>query len=417
MTKNSDRRNILIIHQHFCPPGGFGNNRSFEVAKHLSALGHSVTILTGSGNYAEQPKHLFTSSTIEGICIDCIRVPYNHHMSYVNRIWSFISFFILSCLRVCKYKKRIDIVYAISTPLSIGLVGLWYQAILKKPMIFEIGDLWPDVPIQMGIIKNKLLIKIVYAIEQCVYKKSKHIVLLSAGMKEYLLKKNIPTEKITVLCNGTNTQQFAPATNKSALRSQYQIGNETFIVLYAGTMGVANGLDFFVDAAALVQQKENTRIQFYFIGNGNRLAAIKSYAKTKNIVNITFIESVPKDQVVDYFKMADVGIVSFASFKILETNSANKYYDYLASGLPVLINYEGWQKDALEKNSCGFSVSTTTVAADTLINLVFDPDRYQRMSQSARALAEKEYDRKDISLQLSELILQHSQAVVYNPKV
>jgi len=417
MTKNSDRRNILIIHQHFCPPGGFGNNRSLEVAKHLIALGHSVTILTGSGNYVEQPEYLFTSSTVEGIDIDCIRVPYNHHMSYVNRIWSFISFFILSCLRVWKYKKQVDVVYAISTPLSIGLAGLWYQAILKKPMIFEIGDLWPDVPIQMGIIKNKLLIKILYSIEQTVYKKSKHIVLLSEGMREYLLKKNIPAEKITVLCNGTNTQQFVQAIDKAALRNQYQIANDTFIVLYAGTMGVANGLEFFIDTAATIQQKENTLIQFYFIGNGNRLAAIQSYAKTKNIVNITFIESLPKDQVVDYFKMADVGIVSFDSFKILETNSANKYYDYLASGLPVLINYKGWQKSALEKNVCGFSVSTATAAADTFVNLVSDPDRYQRMSYAARALAEKEYDRKDISLQLSELILQHSQVVVYNPKV
>lgn len=408
MTKNSERRNILIIHQHFCPPGGFGNNRSFEIAKHLSTLGHHVTILTGSGNYAEQPKKIFTRTHIEGLQIDCIRVPYNHHMSYTGRVWSFVLFFILSCSNAWKYKKNIDVIYAISTPLSVGVIGLWFQKIVNKPMFFEIGDLWPDVPVQMGILKNKLFVRFLYALEKRIYTKSKHIVLLAAGMKEYLLKKNIPAEKMTVLYNGTNIEQFIPASDKASLRKQYNIPTDAFVVLYAGTMGIANGLEFFVDTAAHLQQKENSRIQFYFIGNGNRLDALKFYVESKNIQNCSFIESLPKTHVVDYFKLADVGIVSFDAYKILETNSANKYYDYLASGLPVLINYEGWQKTVLEKNGCGFSVSTPAMAADTLLNLSTDAALYQRMSLQARLLAEKEYDRKTIATQLSKLILLHS---------
>lgn len=409
MTKNSESRNIVIIHQHFCPPNGFGNNRSFEVAKHLTALGHTVTILTGSGNYAEQPKHLFTRSTIDGIQVDCIRVPYNHYMSYIRRVWSFVLFFMLSCLRVYRYRKNCDVIYAVSTPLSTGLIGLWYQIILKKPMFFEIGDLWPDVPVQMGILKNKLFIKLLYKTEQLIYSKSKHVVLLSEGMKKYLLKKNIPAEKITVVCNGTNVEQFTPVPDKTTLRNHYQIPTEAFVVFYAGTMGRANGLEFFIDAAEKIQLAQNTTIQFYFIGNGNRLAELKSYAHGKNIRNITFIESMPKTYVVDYFKLANVGIVSFdTAYQLLDTNSANKYYDYLASGLPVLINYQGWQKNALENNTCGFSVSTPAMAADTFINLAADIKLYESMSQHARVLAEKEYDRKLLAAQLSKLILQQS---------
>lgn len=409
MTKNSESRNIVIIHQHFCPPDGFGNNRSFEVAKHLIAIGHSVTILAGSGNYAEQPKRLFTRSTIEGIQVDCIRVSYNHHMSYISRVWSFVLFFILSCIRVRTYKKNIDLIYAVSTPLSTGLIGLWYQTILKKPLFFEIGDLWPDVPVQMGIIKNKLFVHFLYKIEHLIYTKCNHIVLLSEGMKNHLLKKNIPAEKITVLCNGTNVEQFTPAPDKTALRKHHHISSDAFVVLYAGTMGLANGLEFFIGTAEKIQSKQNTSILFYFIGNGNRLAKLKSYVQEKNIRNIVFIESMPKKDVVDYFKLANIGIVSFdTAYEILETNSANKYYDYLASGLPVLVNYQGWQKNALEKNNCGFSVSTPAMAADTLLNLASDIDLYKGMSQHARLLAEKEYDRKQLAAQLSKLILQQS---------
>ncbi len=407
MTKNSDRRNILIIHQHFCPPEGFGNNRSYEVAKYLTDLGHTVTVLCGAGNFPQLPEKLFTSTNIEDIQVDCIRVGYDHHMNYVRRVWSFISFFMNCCRYVGKY-KNIDIIYAVSTPLSVGLIGLWFQKKLKKPVFFEIGDLWPDVPVQMGILKNKLFISLLYKLESFIYRKSKHIVLLSEGMKEYLLKKNIAEEKFTVLCNGTNTEQFAPALDKAALRKQYDIPGDAFIVLYAGTMGLANRLEFFIDAAEKVAQANNNQIRFYFIGNGNRLAEIKSMVENKKLSNVFFIASMPKTRVTDYFKLADVGLVSFASYKILETNSANKYYDYLACGLPVMINYGGWQKEALGKNHCGFSVSTAAVAAETFLTLLSDPELYRQMSANARSLAMCEYNRKEISLRLSELILQHS---------
>ncbi len=408
MLKDSDTRNILIIHQHFCPPTGFGNNRSYEVAKNLIARGHRVTILTGSGNFNQQPSTLFSSQLIEGVQVDCIRVYYSHHMSNIKRVWSFILFFMYACRLVWKYKKTVDVIYAVSTPLSIGLVGLWFKKIIKKPLFFEIWDLWPDVPIQMGILKNTLLIKFLYKIERLIYAKSNHIVLLSTGMKEYLLNKNVAATKMTVLFNGTNIQQFSPSENQSALRAKYNIPSNAFIVLYAGTIGLANGLEFFVDVAEKIQQKKYAHIQFYFIGNGNRLLTIKSYVREKNIGNVVFIERMPKESIADYFKLANVGIVSFSPFKILDTNSANKYYDYLASGLPVLINYGGWQKAALENNRCGFSASTVTAATDALINLHADTGLYTQMSANARALAVKEYDRNEISSQLHTLILQHS---------
>ncbi|MBC7452071.1 MAG: glycosyltransferase family 4 protein [Cytophagales bacterium] len=414
MIKNSDRRNILLIHQHFCPPGGFGNNRSFEIAKSLTEAGHRVTILTGSGNFNIQPDTLFSTQSTNGIQIDCIRIKYDHHMSYVRRMYAFASFFILSCLRVFRYKKSTDVIYAVSTPLSIGVIGLWYQCILRKPMFFEIGDLWPDVPVQMGIVKNTLLIRFLYWMEQKIYAGSRHIILLSEGMRAYMLKKGIPAEKFSVLYNGTNIHQFSPVAGKEALRKQYNIPIEQFIVLYAGTMGVANRLEFFVDAAAHIEALGNTSICFYFIGGGNRLDAMKKYAAQKNLSSVLFLDSMSKDLVSDYFRLADIGIVSFAPFDILETNSANKYYDYLASGLPVLINYEGWQKIAIEDAHCGYSVTDVETAGAKIIQLSQQPEEYSTMSANARVLAEDQYDRNIIAMQLSLLISQQSSSEAYN---
>lgn len=408
MTKNSEKRNILFIHQHFCPPGGFGNNRSYEIAKALVQSGHSVTILAGSGNFGKQPDAFFSTQILDGIRVDVIRITYAHKMTYLKRIISFILFALSCCCRVFHYKKSIDLIYASSTPLSIGVVGIWYKYILKKPLFFETVDIWPDVPVHMNILKNKHLISILYWMEKKIYETSDYIIALSDGMKEYIQHKGISSDKISVLYNGTNIQTFFPQVEKAFLRASHHISSSDFIVLYAGTIGLANGLEFFIQTAAHLQTAQHNHIKFYLIGDGNRLQAVKLYAKQINATNVVFIESMPKNSVSEYFQFADIGIVSFAPFPILTTNSANKFYDYLASGLPVLINYEGWQKKVLEQHDCGFAANDPLVAANIIIKLSQQPKLCKEMSEKARALAEDQYDRIKIAAQLHLLILQHS---------
>ena len=184
-----------------------------------------------------------------------LNVNYSHFDSFAIRVFHFVLFLILSIF-TSFFTQKTDIVYASSTPLTIGLLGIWYKRIFGIRFVFETVDLWPDVPVGMGIIKNKWLIKAVYKIEKWMYTESSHIVCLSEGMQEMIIQKGIKKEKISVSHNGTNCEIFKP--NNSKILSKPALGykENDFIVLYAGTVGMANGLEQLIDIAQAVSNPD-----------------------------------------------------------------------------------------------------------------------------------------------------------------
>ena len=395
---------ILYLHQHFNPPNGIGNNRSLELASHWVKAGHEVTIVCGSGNFSDSLPffQILKRYDFEGIKVIRLNINYSHFDNFFIRIFHFIQFFILSIFTSFLTRKS-DIVYASSTPLTIGLLGIWYKRIFGIRFVFETVDLWPDVPVGMGIIKNEWLIKALYAFEKWIYSESVHIICLSEEMRDLIIQKGIDKAKTSVSHNGTNCQVFKPNNSKTASKLALGYKEDDFIVLYAGTIGIANGLEQLIDIALAVS---DPKIHFLIIGDGNRKKEVQEYALSKNVMNLKFINSVQKNEVRHYFDVADIGAVIFAPFDILETNSANKWYDYLASGLPVLINYEGWQKLYLEQHNCGFSSKNTFLLAEWIIKSNQNKQLYTEQASNAHQLAKLKFDRKLIAFELEEKMLQ-----------
>jgi glycosyltransferase involved in cell wall biosynthesis len=389
---------ILYLHQHFCPPNGSGNNRSLELALHWVKAGHEVTIVCGSGNFQNSLPFLqaIKRYDFDGVKVIRLNVNYSHFDGFFLRIIHFIQFFFLSIFTSFITRKN-DIVYASSTPLTIGLLGIWYKRVVGIHFVFETVDLWPDVPIKMRIIVNKLIIKVLYKIEKWIYNESAHIICLSEGMRDLIIKKGIPKDKVSVSHNGTNCDVFKPNITKSISKITLGYKEDDFIVLYAGTIGLANKLEQLIDIALAVS---NPKIHFLIIGNGNRKNEVQDYAIRKKASNIRFIDSVPKKEVKRYFDASDIGAVIFAPFTLLETNSANKWYDYLASGLPVIINYEGWQKYYLERYNCGYSSKDSINLTDWIVKTKENQETYFEKTFNARNLAKLKFDRKTIALEL-----------------
>jgi glycosyltransferase involved in cell wall biosynthesis len=391
---------ILYLHQHFSPPDGVGNNRSLELAAHWTKSGHKVTIVCGSGNFSDRLPlfQLLKRYNFEGIKVIRLNVNYSHFDNFFIRIFHFIQFLFLSIFTSFLTRKT-DIVYASSTPLTIGLLGIWYKRIFGIRFVFETVDLWPDVPIGMGIIKNKWLINVLYKIEKWIYTESSHIICLSEGMQELIIQKGIKKEKISVSHNGTNCEVFKPKKSKTLSKLALGYREDDFIVLYAGTVGMANELERLIDIALAVS---NPKIHFLIVGDGNRKKEVQAYAHSINVINLKFINSVKKNEIKRYFDVADVGAVIFAPFAILETNSANKWYDYLASGLPVIINYEGWQKNYLEEYNCGFGSKNILFNAEWILKLKEDRELYAEQAKNARKFAVAKLDRKIIAFNLED---------------
>jgi glycosyltransferase involved in cell wall biosynthesis len=399
---------ILYLHQYFCPPGGAGNNRSMDLARAWVRAGHQVTMLTttayfpASMHFQERKKEF----DVDGIQVEALNIPYSHMMGFGARVWAWLRFYRLG-MRVMRDLKNLpDLIYASSTPPTVGEMGRKMAQRLGIPFVFETVDVWPDVPIGMGILRNGWQARWITRRVNRIYAEARLIVALSDGMKEQIQSHGVPAEKVMVSYNGTRLDAF-PYLERPA--------REGLHIIYTGTVGKANGVGVLADLSRLLVQRGIQGVRFTVLGGGNDLANVKARVKELGVQNIEFISTVSKEEVGNWLAKADVGVVTFAPFPVLEANSANKFYDYVASGLPVLINYEGWQAEYLKEIGCGLSSGMGNLEglADNVERLLNEPDLRIQMGRNGRRLAEEKFDRERLA---NELLSAFERCVVISPQ-
>ena len=254
--------NLLYIHQYFQTPRDPGGTRSYWISKELIEQGHRVTMLTTSTNIDSKLERI----NIDGIDVVYLKVPYSQNMSIFRRLLSFVGFMFFST-KVALQEKDVDLVIATSTPLTIGFPALVIKKFRKIPFLFEVRDLWPEVPIQMGGLNNKLVVKLAVWFEKAIYKNAKHIVALSPGMKEGVIKTGITEEKVTMIPNMSKVDIFGLRDKRVELYSKLGLQPDSFKVVYFGAMGIANGMDYIIEGISLLT--DNNDIEYLFIGDGS----------------------------------------------------------------------------------------------------------------------------------------------------
>ncbi len=395
---------ILYIHQHFATPSGTAGTRSYEFAKRWIKAGHKVTLITGHYDLGglELNKALIQRQTIDGIEVVVVGTRYSNKLSYLRRIASFLSFIFLS-ICVGLRTKNIDIVYATSTPLTVGIPAMVIKWLRRKPFVFEVRDQWPAVLIGMGILKNGVIIKLLLWLERTIYKQSKAIIALSPGMADGIKKVLTANRSITVIPNSSDIDIFRPDIDGSCVRKQ-QGWKDKFVFLHVGAMGKANGLDFVVDAAE--ELRNNRNVHFVLLGDGNKRSGLDERIRESGLKNIELIGSVPKMDLPRYLAACDVSLVIFADYPILEHNSANKFFDSLSAGKPVLLNYSGWQRDILQSNKAGYGCKLCDL--DEFVEKVLFLDSHRellaKMGQNARRVAVERFDRNNLAVQALEVL-------------
>lgn len=394
---------ILYIHQYFKTPLEPGGTRSYWFAKALINQGFQVTMITSRGKQSK----LVLKENIDGIQVIYIRNAYSNNMSILRRLISFINFMILSTW-VSLRQTNIDLIYATSTPLTIGFPALICKWFKKIPFIFEVRDLWPEVPIQMGGLRNPFLKKMALRFEKLIYKNSKHIIALSPGMQEGIIKRGISEQKVSMIPNMSKIDKFYRREKDPIVASNFGINLNKFNVIHFGTMGRANGLEYIINAAEIVS-KSNKDIYFIFLGKGAIKQKLESMAIEKGLTNITFIDAQPMETVSELVNLCDVSIVPFLNLPILQTNSPNKLFDSLSAGIPIIVNSAGWTKELVEEYHSGEFVSPEypEELAQKLIEWKSQPQRLIDMGNNARKLAEIKYDKSILSQQFVTVINLH----------
>lgn len=389
---------ILYLQQLLVLPGTPGNSRCWEFAQHWHQQGHQITFICSS---AGLPSHILQELSQsdenrlihEGIELCVVDVPYRHQMAFWKRVISFLQFY-HKAYQIGKSFADCDLILAYSAPLSVIDLGRKLSLFLGKDLFLELGDVWPDVPIGMGIIQNPWLIRWLHKRTQRIYEQAKGMFPYSEGMKDQLLSHGIPENKIAVIPNGVDPHKVP---------FQARHPKEVIHVIYTGTIGKANDLTQLIRAIHYLEQQADTApIQFTIIGDGNDGAKVRQIASQLSLRSLKILPRVSREEATEYLAQADIGILCFAAYSVLEANGATKFFDYLASGLPIVINYRGWQATYLKKYNCGLSSEQgdDMAFANNILQLAKDPDRRKRMGTNGRRLAEDLFSRPTLAARM-----------------
>ena len=398
---------VLYFHQYFTTPQGSGGLRSYQMARRLIERGHQVTMVCGSRGRSHtgltgEPVHGIRTGETDGIRIIEVCIPYSNYDSLPRRSVTFLR---LACrnVRIAR-KTSYDLLFATSTPLTAGIPGIAMRLMKpRKPFVFEVRDLWPDLPKAMGVVTNPAVLCSMSILERLTYRCANGIVGLSPGVQEGIKSRSGRSKRVVMIPNACDLDLFSkpvpmPMHVLSALCQRDM--NSTFRAVFTGAHGMANGLDAVLDAAAVLKSRGRSDVQLLFIGDGKTKPKLVQRAAEEGLDNCIFLDYMPKTDLAGLMCHMHIGLMILANVPAFYYGtSPNKFFDYISSALPVLNNYPGWLADMIKEHNCGVVVppDEPTAFADALSKLADEPGPLKDMGLNARALAESSFDRSKLA--------------------
>jgi glycosyltransferase involved in cell wall biosynthesis len=387
---------VLILHQHFNQPAKGGAIRSYYLAKALVDKGIETVVIT-----AHNEKR-YKIQTLEGIEIHYLPVAYDNKFGFAARSFSFIKYN-LGAIRMASRIQHIDYCYAISVPLTIGLVAMWLKTFRKIPFLFEVGDLWPDAPIQLGFVENYFFKQFLFFLEKKTYRSARAVV--APAIETMVKKKMASPSTVHLVPNMADCDFYKPEIKSQALEEKFNVQGK-FVVSYVGAVGVANGLDYFLECAN-ASRKAELPIQFVICGEGALRERLTKNAQQLGLSNLTFVDFQNRQGVKELLNVTDASFICYKNVPILETGSPNKFFDGLAAGKLIIVNFGGWIKDEIEEACCGIFVDPNHPIdfVKKISSFLSDPVRLKNYQAASRKLGEIKYSRKFLSQKFSSLFV------------
>ena len=391
---------VLYFHQHFVTPCGAGGVRSYVMARKLIDRGHQVTIVCGSfvgGNSGLSGPFVksMRRGLVNGIDVIELDLSYSNSDGFAKRAFTFLKFAARSVCLV--FTETYDMLFATTTPLTAGIPGIFARWLQGKSFVFEVRDLWPELPRAMGVIKNPFLLWAMGVLEWACYHSAHRIIGLSPGIVEGIAHRGVPRDRITLVPNGCDLDIFSHSTDPWRPEA---VRPTDLMAVFAGTHGMANGLNAVLDAAAELKRRGRDDIKLLLIGNGKLKPMLQERAAREGLKNVVFHDPVDKICLAGLMAASDVGLQCLSNVPAFYYGtSPNKFFDYIAAGLPVLNNYPGWLADLIIRQQCGFAVppDNPKAFADALEQAADNRPALKAMGQRSLALARSEFDRELLS--------------------
>jgi len=383
---------VLYIHQHFATPASASGTRSFVFAKRLVEAGHQVTIITSDGYLPKEYKEV-SWFEIDGVRIINKKSGYSLGLDFRKRVSSFFQFMIGAAVE--GLRTPADLVFATSTPLTVAIPALLIKWKKRIPFVFELRDLWPEVPVELGVLKNPFLIWGATALEKTAYRFADRIVCISEGISRNV---KAPENKKIVIPTGCDLSRGVPAKNNKWKREAGITAKRLFV--FTGAIGEANAPDYLIDAAKDLQAKGRKDIAIALIGAGSARDRVKHLKETHCLENIHLFDPVPKSNIPEILAAADGGVILHGVSRLYrETAMPNKFFDYIAAGLPIIFNFEGPLREHILRYKAGYYVDyrRPEQLSDTLGMLSQENDECLKAGRNARKMAQECFDQEKLA--------------------
>jgi len=353
------KKRILFIHQHYFPEMAGTARRTKELAEGLYIKGHICTVLTSYPRiFRSIPGYKASDfEIINGVRVFRLKTHFEVKINVLFRMISYLIFFIKSALWMYKYRKKFDLAISIA-PLASGMCGALAQKYFKLPHHFDVPDILPDLGISAGMIRNKLLIKVLYNIERWVYDNSTTISAITEGQVKNIEKKGVNSDKIYLFPDWVDVEFFLINAKKhnQLIHDQINKHNRYKIISFIGNIGALQGVESFLDLARLLNDDAQLKYKFLFIGDGIMLDTLQKRVKKEQILNVEFIGRVPRELVPSYMNQSDILVANYLNNPYMDICIPGKTYEYLVSNRPILIGSRGESAKLVQKFNAGIAV-------------------------------------------------------------
>jgi glycosyltransferase involved in cell wall biosynthesis len=379
---------ILMLTQYFPPETGAAQVRLFEVAKAIKAQGHQIEVVTAFPNYPtgvippEYRGKFYMKDTIDGIPLYRTWIYPVQRGRFWKRLLNYFSFVLSACYGIVKAGPA-DYIFVESPPIFLGFTMFFARWVKKAKVILNISDLWPESAISLGLVKNKLLIQLTTILENRMYKVAWRISAQTEGIIQTLRLRGIPAGKMVFLPNGVDPELFTPRPPDQELLERLKLQNK-IVILYAGTIGYAAGLEVALQAAEKL--RANPELVFLIVGDGTEKPRLQKMAAEMQLPNVRWLPFQPLKEIVRYYNLAVLSLVTLRRYKLAEGVRPSKLFPGLASAKPVV--YVGEGEGARIMAECGGGVvippEDSGQLAKTILELLANPEQCREMGQKGR---------------------------------
>lgn len=399
---------ILFLTDNFPPEVNAPASRTFEHCREWVRMGHRVTVVTCAPNFPKgrvfdgYKNRLFSRENMEGVEVIRVWSYITANEGFLRRTLDYVSF-MAAAVPASFLVSRPDVIIATSPQFFTACAGYLVSCLRRVPYVFELRDLWPESIRAVGVMKQSPILDALEKLELFLYRKAELVVSVTHAFKRNLERRGIASDRIHVVTNGADLTRFQPRSRNQALAQRLGLQGK-FVAGYIGTHGMAHALETLLETGRLLKQEGRDDIHLLLLGDGASKSALKKQAGELGLDNVVFVDSVPKDEVVDYWSLLDASIIHLRRTDLFKTVIPSKLFESMAMGVPVLLGVEGESAEIVQRSGAGraFEPENALALKDRLIELAGSPALRETLSANGVASA-REFDRRA----LAEIMLGH----------